>query len=43
MFCRYRVSKELYLVMKVLKDVGWPIVQGWYKGKKIVSVTESWK
>ena len=42
-FLRYSVSKELYLVRRVLKDVEWPVVQGWYKGQKIVPVTESWK
>lgn len=41
-FLRYRVSKELCLVKRFLKDVEWPVVQGWYKGQKI-SVTESWK
>lgn len=43
MFLRYRVSKGLYLVRKFLKDVECPVVQGWYKGQKIVSVAEAWK
>lgn len=43
MFLRYRVSKELYLVRKFLKDVECPVVQGWYKEQKIVLVAEAWK